>query len=204
MIFVFTHDSIGLGEDGPTHQAVEHAASAAPDPEHGRLAAVRHRRNRGRMGRGDRTKRWADAACSSRARTCPFAATHARRRSLTSARGGYVLSEARGGERAGGDHRDRLGSGACDGGAESARGRGYSRARGLDAVHVSVRPPGRCLPRIGAAAGRAARRGRSRRERFLAQVRRARGRRDRHRSLRRIRAGRASYSNISDSPPKTS
>ena len=27
VIFVFTHDSIGLGEDGPTHQAVEHAAS---------------------------------------------------------------------------------------------------------------------------------------------------------------------------------
>src|SRR5205085_2613596 len=27
VIFVFTHDSIGLGEDGPTHQPVEHAAS---------------------------------------------------------------------------------------------------------------------------------------------------------------------------------
>ena len=27
VIHVFTHDSIGLGEDGPTHQAVEHAAS---------------------------------------------------------------------------------------------------------------------------------------------------------------------------------
>jgi len=26
-IYVFTHDSIGLGEDGPTHQAVEHTAS---------------------------------------------------------------------------------------------------------------------------------------------------------------------------------
>ena len=26
-IFVFTHDSIGLGEDGPTHQPVEHASS---------------------------------------------------------------------------------------------------------------------------------------------------------------------------------
>ncbi len=26
-VFVFTHDSIGLGEDGPTHQAVEHAAA---------------------------------------------------------------------------------------------------------------------------------------------------------------------------------
>ncbi|VCU70594.1 Transketolase 1 [Pigmentiphaga humi] len=25
--FVFTHDSIGLGEDGPTHQSIEHAAS---------------------------------------------------------------------------------------------------------------------------------------------------------------------------------
>jgi transketolase len=27
VLFVFTHDSIGLGEDGPTHQPVEHAAS---------------------------------------------------------------------------------------------------------------------------------------------------------------------------------
>jgi transketolase len=27
VVFVYTHDSIGLGEDGPTHQAVEHAAS---------------------------------------------------------------------------------------------------------------------------------------------------------------------------------
>ncbi len=27
VIHVFTHDCIGLGEDGPTHQTVEHAAS---------------------------------------------------------------------------------------------------------------------------------------------------------------------------------
>jgi transketolase len=27
VVHIFTHDSIGLGEDGPTHQAVEHAAS---------------------------------------------------------------------------------------------------------------------------------------------------------------------------------
>jgi transketolase len=26
-IFIYTHDSIGLGEDGPTHQSVEHAAT---------------------------------------------------------------------------------------------------------------------------------------------------------------------------------
>jgi transketolase len=31
-IFVFTHDSIGLGEDGPTHQAVEHLASLRAIP----------------------------------------------------------------------------------------------------------------------------------------------------------------------------
>jgi len=27
VVFVYTHDSIGLGEDGPTHQPVEHAAT---------------------------------------------------------------------------------------------------------------------------------------------------------------------------------
>jgi transketolase len=32
-IFVFTHDSIGLGEDGPTHQAVEHLAALRAIPD---------------------------------------------------------------------------------------------------------------------------------------------------------------------------
>jgi transketolase len=32
-VFVFTHDSIGLGEDGPTHQAVEHVASLRLIPQ---------------------------------------------------------------------------------------------------------------------------------------------------------------------------
>src|SRR6185436_19278705 len=31
-IFVFTHDSIGLGEDGPTHQPVEHLAALRAMP----------------------------------------------------------------------------------------------------------------------------------------------------------------------------
>jgi transketolase len=31
-IFVFTHDSIGVGEDGPTHQPVEHVASLRAIP----------------------------------------------------------------------------------------------------------------------------------------------------------------------------
>ena len=33
VLFVFTHDSIGLGEDGPTHQSVEHAASLRLIPQ---------------------------------------------------------------------------------------------------------------------------------------------------------------------------
>jgi transketolase len=37
-IFVYTHDSIGLGEDGPTHQPIEHLASLRAMP---RLAVVR-------------------------------------------------------------------------------------------------------------------------------------------------------------------
>ena len=50
VIHVFTHDSIGLGEDGPTHQSVEHAASLRLIPEPRRLAPRRHRRDAGRPG----------------------------------------------------------------------------------------------------------------------------------------------------------
>jgi transketolase len=32
-IFIFTHDSIGLGEDGPTHQPIEHLASLRAMPQ---------------------------------------------------------------------------------------------------------------------------------------------------------------------------
>ncbi len=31
VIYIFTHDSIGVGEDGPTHQPVEQLAIAAGD-----------------------------------------------------------------------------------------------------------------------------------------------------------------------------
>lgn len=34
VVYVFTHDSIGLGEDGPTHQPIEHAASLRLIPNH--------------------------------------------------------------------------------------------------------------------------------------------------------------------------
>ena len=38
VVYVFTHDSIGLGEDGPTHQPIEHLASLRAIPN---LAVVR-------------------------------------------------------------------------------------------------------------------------------------------------------------------
>ncbi len=31
-IWIFTHDSIGVGEDGPTHQPIEHLAACAAIP----------------------------------------------------------------------------------------------------------------------------------------------------------------------------
>ena len=69
-IFVFTHDSIGLGEDGPTHQAVEHVASLRLIPHMDVWRPVRHRRDRGGVGRGARAQGRARARSRSRARTC--------------------------------------------------------------------------------------------------------------------------------------
>ena len=47
VIHVMTHDSIGLGEDGPTHQPVEHLAALRAIPNLQRVPALR-------CGRGDR------------------------------------------------------------------------------------------------------------------------------------------------------
>jgi transketolase len=50
VIHVFTHDSIGLGEDGPTHQSIEHIPSHAHHPRTGRVASGRWSGNRGGLG----------------------------------------------------------------------------------------------------------------------------------------------------------
>ena len=46
VIHVMTHDSIGLGEDGPTHQPVEHLAALRAIPEPESVPAVRRGRDR--------------------------------------------------------------------------------------------------------------------------------------------------------------
>jgi transketolase len=47
--YVWTHDSIGLGEDGPTHQPVEHLWALRWHPRAGRRAPGRRQRDRGRL-----------------------------------------------------------------------------------------------------------------------------------------------------------
>ena len=52
VIYVLTHDSIGLGEDGPTHQPVEHLAIAARHSGlDGAASGRRQRDGRGLEGR---------------------------------------------------------------------------------------------------------------------------------------------------------
>jgi transketolase len=91
-IFVYTHDSIGLGEDGPTHQAVEHLASLRLIP---RLEVWRP------CDAGATTATWAQAlertdgpVAMALSRQClPHEPRDAGQRAAI-ARGGYVLVEA--------------------------------------------------------------------------------------------------------------
>ena len=90
-IYVLTHDSIGLGEDGPTHQPIEHAATLRAIPNC----------NVWRPGDAVETAAaWVAAVENSRGPTCllltrqglpPQPRTPAQRAAI--ARGGYVLLE---------------------------------------------------------------------------------------------------------------
>jgi len=96
VIYVWTHDSVGLGEDGPTHQPVEH------------YAALRAMPNLWFMRPGDANETAAAWALAIERRDGPIALALTRQKLPTLegtadkardgvARGGYVLREARGG-----------------------------------------------------------------------------------------------------------
>ncbi|MFI1887510.1 transketolase [Streptomyces jumonjinensis] len=96
--YVWTHDSVGLGEDGPTHQPVEHLASlrAIPGlnivrPADANETAVAWREILKRY-----TKEFGVGAPHGLALTRQGVPTYARNEDA--ARGGYVLFEAEGGE----------------------------------------------------------------------------------------------------------
>ena len=91
-MFVFTHDSIGLGEDGPTHQPIEHLADAATDSQHGRLASVRHGGVGRCLGGRDRAYRRSDEpGLQPPESAVPDAKPSATEQDIR--RGGYVLVE---------------------------------------------------------------------------------------------------------------
>ena len=50
VVYVMTHDSIGLGEDGPTHQPIEHLMSLRVMPGPRRLSSLRRDRGGGMLG----------------------------------------------------------------------------------------------------------------------------------------------------------
>jgi hypothetical protein len=70
VIFVLTHDSIGLGEDGPTHQPIEHVASLRTDTERACAASVRRHRNAGGVDRRAGAPRRADLPDPVATETC--------------------------------------------------------------------------------------------------------------------------------------
>ena len=62
VVYVFTHDSIALGEDGPTHQPVEQLAGLRAIPGSDRDPPGRRQRDRRRLAGRDRNARSPDGA----------------------------------------------------------------------------------------------------------------------------------------------
>ena len=96
VIHVMTHDSIGLGEDGPTHQPVEHLAALRAIPNLLVFRPGRRGRDRGSLGLRVAGARPARRCCACRGRRCRRFADGARRDQLV-ALGAYVIAEPEGG-----------------------------------------------------------------------------------------------------------
>ena len=90
VILVYTHDSIGLGEDGPTHQPIEHLRSLRAMPQPEPVAALRCGRDRGGLGARPSSARRPDGAGADPPGAAA-AAAHAGAAGERSRRGGYVL-----------------------------------------------------------------------------------------------------------------
>ncbi len=92
---VYTHDSIGLGEDGPTHQPIEHLASLRAMPNLHIWRPCDAVESAVSLGRGTGAQERSDGARCSRARDCR--SRRARPSRLIALRkGGYVLIDSNG------------------------------------------------------------------------------------------------------------
>ena len=138
VVWVWTHDSVGLGEDGPTHQPIEHYAS---------LRAIPHLWVMRPGDANETAEAWRVALeredgrsrCCSRARTCSCStATRSRAPSGSSAAPTCCGTPPAARPRADPDRDRRRGAADARGGAGAGRA-GHARARRLDAVHGAVR-----------------------------------------------------------------
>ena len=157
VIYVMTHDSIGLGEDGPTHQPVEHLAACAPCRTS--TCSARPTRWRRRSAGSWRCRRRRRPSILALTRQARAGAAHGGRRARTCrAKGAYVLAEASGGKR----DVTLLATGSEVSLAMEARELlakdGVQRRSGVDAVLGAVRGPARELSQGGARRGAARRR----------------------------------------------
>ena len=186
-MFVFTHDSIGLGEDGPTHQPIEHLAALRLIPNMDVWRPCDTVESLVAWARGRSSAPTVRRVWYSAARICRSSRASADAEQDI-ARGGYVLVEPEQAPRA-----VIIATGSEVGLAVEAQ---KALARDGIPVRVVSMPSTtvfdrqeRELSRSHPAADAAVCRGRSRRAGSLAQVRRSIRRGDRHRSLRRVRAG---------------
>jgi transketolase len=95
-IFVFTHDSIGLGEDGPTHQSVEHVASLRLIPNLMVWRPCDTTESAVAWGSAIERKNGPSALIFSR-QNCPFVSRNTQQ-IKDIARGGYVLRDPQSGK----------------------------------------------------------------------------------------------------------
>src|SRR5438552_11803948 len=104
VIYVFTHDSVGLGEDGPTHQPIEHLAAlrAIPHLFVVRPADVHEVREAWRLAIG---RREAPTALALTRQKVPLIDRKVYASAEGLRRGGYILAEA--GDIAGNSERGR-------------------------------------------------------------------------------------------------
>ena len=187
---VFTHDSIGVGEDGPTHQPVEQSRRAARDPRSRaciRPATPTRPPSRGRW----RSRSAARSRSFSRARTCPRSIARASRPPEgCRARRVRALRGADGGNARPDPHRHRIGGardarGAAIAGRQRRRRRASSRCR---AGNSSREQPQKYVESVLPSSSARTARGRGGLPAGLVRLHGRRRRHDRSRPLRRIRS----------------
>jgi len=173
VVFVYTHDSIGLGEDGPTHQPIEHLAA---------LRVIPH------------MDVWADLpGVDPPIRLAPGA----RRRTDGRHRARRLCVDRQRGPAGSNRDRHRLRSGHCRGGGAQFSRQGAQAAPGVHAQRHHLRTSRRRLQGKRAAQGRdAPSRGRGGSARALVALRRPAGPDCRHRPLRRLGARQGAVSGI--------